>query len=168
MVAYLYRMPTGIAGEVTRFASAVIEPQEMTPVGIAGHPTAYGIPVAFSAVSGYEGMIRSLLAETSVVYGLLVRPFPTAAGTDGLGVATPPDEGAADVLRSGYMTVLLSGSTNAVKGGTVYIWHAAATGTHILGGYEAADPSTDGFALNATFMSDAAPGAVVEIAFNVA
>lgn len=163
--AYQYRMPAGIPGEVSRLWDAVIEPAAITPYGTTGHPTAYGVPLVPDSASGNEGNMRILAAGDTYVYGVLVRPFPTGASQDALGVSTPPLNGACDVLRSGYITVLLSGSTDAVKGGQVYVWTAAATGTHIVGGWESTDPSSNGFAVTgARFMGPAGAGNIVEIA----
>lgn len=163
MVAYLYRMPAGIAGEVTR-AQCTIEAQLITEAGETDAPDAYGIAAVIDATSG---AVRKVKSTDAAISGLLVRPYPTNAGTDALGTATPPASGACDLLRRGYMSVLLSGSTDAVKGGIVYVWKSAASGSHIVGGFEAANPSSDGFALSAYFTGDAAVGSVAEIAFNI-
>jgi hypothetical protein len=141
----------------------------MTPFGTTGHPTAYGIPLVIDAAAGNIGRVRMLAIGdlAANVYGLLVRPYPTASSQDPLGVSTPPVEGAADVLRFGYMTVLLSGSTASVKGAPVYIWSVAPTGTHILGGFEATNPTTNGFVVpGAVFMGPADASGNTEISVN--
>ncbi len=168
MVAYLYRMPAGIPGDVNRAQAATIEPQVITPDGETGHPTAYGVPLVIDATTGW---VRTLVAgddTAHVVYGLLARPYPTNSTQDGLGVGTPPLNGPVDVLRRGYMTVLLSGDTPAVNGGQVYVWTSAATGSHITGGFEATDPSTDGFAVvGSYFKGPADADGNTEIGFNI-
>lgn len=177
MVAFLTRMPAGIPGEVNRGWACVIEPIAVTPSGTAGAPTAYGIPIVVDQTAGNVGNARMLAAGDqsatgTIVYGLLARPYPTQSGVwspdPTIGAATPPPQGSVDVLRSGYMTVLLSGSTAAVKGNQVYIWVAAPSGTHILGGFESTNPSGSGFALPAAqFMGPADAAGNVEIVFNV-
>ncbi len=162
MVAYLTRMPAGIPGEVNRVENAVIEPLGITPFGTSGHPTAFGIPIVVDATTG-NGRAVTTTDDAGHIYGLLVRPFPAFSSQDALGVSTPPTEGPIDVLRFGYMTVKLSGSTAAVKGAQVYVWKSAAASTHIQGGFEATDPSTDGFAISATFMGPADASGNVEI-----
>ena len=173
MVAYLTRMPAGIPGEVNRGWASTIEPASVTPSGTTGAPTAYGIPVVIDQTGGNVGNIRMVASgdTTGVIYGLLARPFPTQSpvwGADPIGAAVPPTQGVVDVLRAGYMTVLLSGSSAAVKGNQVYIWTAAASGTHIVGGFEATNPSGNGILLtNGIFMGPADASGNVEIAFNI-
>jgi hypothetical protein len=167
-------MPAGIPGAVNRGWASTIEPAAVTPQGTAGAPTAYGIPLVIDQTAGNVGNMRAVAAgDTSVlVYGLLCRPFPTQESVwspdPAIGASHPPPVGAIDVLRSGYITVLLSGSTASVKGGQVYVWSAAPSGTHITGGYESTDPAGSGFALgNTQFMGPADASGNVEISFRV-
>lgn len=166
MVAFNTRMPAGIPGDITRAWAANVEPVAITPSGTTGAPTAYGIPVVIDATSG---LMRMMTAGDTAVYGVYVRPFPTNSGTDGTGTSTPPTgQVAGDILVSGYISVILSGSTAAVKGGQVYIWTAAASGTHIVGGFEASSPGGSGITFtNAYFMGPADSNNIVEIAFRV-
>lgn len=168
MVAFVTRMPAGIPGEASRaYGNTVIEPQIITPSGTTGHPTAYGVPLVVDNTGGNVGNMRTVASSDSAIYGVLVRPFPTGASQDPLGTSTPPANGACDVLKSGYITVLLSGTAAAAKGGAVYVWKSAASGSHIQGGWEAADPTTDGFAVTgAYFMGPADANGNVEIAIN--
>ncbi len=172
MVAFLTRMPAGIVGEPTRgFANSVIEPQIVTPSGTTGAPTAYGVPMVVDATSGNVGNMRTMAAGDAAAYGVLVRPFPTGAApaNSPLGVSgsVPPANGPCDIMKSGYVSVLLSGSTAATKGGQVYIWTAAASGSHIVGGFEATNPSANGIAYTgAYFTGPADANAITEIAIN--
>lgn len=168
MVSYLYRMPAGIPGEPNRAQQFTIEPGSVTPFGTAGAPAAYGVPMVIDATSGNIGNYRTLKSGDTKVDGLLVRPYPTQSSQDPLGTSTPPASGQIDIMKRGYMTVLLSGSGAAAKGAPVYVWTAAASGTHIVGGFEATDPSTSGFAVTgAYFMGPADANGNVEIAFNI-
>jgi hypothetical protein len=173
MVSYLTRMPAGIPGEVNRGWASTIEPAAITPSGTAGAPTAYGIPLVVDQTAGNVGNVRAVNSgdANTAIYGLLARPFPTQSpiwGSDPIGQATPPTQGSCDVLREGYMTVLLSGSTAAVKGNPVYIWTAAATGTHITGGFEASNPGGSGITLiGGIFMGPADASGNVEISYGV-
>lgn len=163
--AFLYRMPAGIPGDVNRVQAATIEAQVITPSGTTGHPTAYGLAVSIDATTH---QVRVVADPDTAAYGFLVRPYPTNSGTDGLGTSTPPLTGICDVLKRGYMTVKLGGSTAAVKGGAVYVWSSADSGDHVQGQVEAASPSTDGFAISgAYFMGPADDNGNVEIAFNI-
>lgn len=184
MVAYFTRMPAGVAGDVNRLWEATIEPAVVTPSGVTGAPLLYGIPLFADQVvesGNIAGNMRALVQgidTTDTVYGILIRPFPTqssvwpndpsATGGFPPGGSVPPTSGPVDVLRSGYVTVLLSGSQAAVKGGAVNIWYAAASGTHIVGGFEAHAAGGSTFTLaNSTFMGPADANGFVEIAFRL-
>jgi hypothetical protein len=163
-------MPAGIPGETNRGFACIIEPASLTPLGTTGHPTTYGVPLVVDQTGGNVGNMRTIAAgdATTAIYGLYVRPYPTGGSQDPLGVSTPPNDGPCDVLRSGYMSVLLSGSTAAVKGGQVYVWTAAASGTHIVGGFESTNPSGSGVLLtNGFFMGPADANGITEISLKV-
>jgi hypothetical protein len=167
-------MPAGIPGEPNRGWANIIEPIGVTPQGTTGAPTAYGVPVIVDQTGGNVGNARTIATgdTNATVYGILVRPYPTQSPVwspdPAIGAAVPPPVGAVDVMRSGYVSILLSGSSAAVKGMPVYIWKSAATGTHIQGGFESTDPTTDGFVLvGAQFMGPADANGNTEIAYNV-
>lgn len=172
MVAFLTRMPAGIPGMVNRGFATTVEPVALTPFGVSGRPTTYGVPLVVDNTGGNVGNMRTVAAADAAadVYGILVRPFPTtgANANDPLGTGTiAQQQNSGDVARIGYMTVLLSGSTAAVKGGQVYIWKAAPSGPHIQGGFESTDPTTNGFPIPAVFMGPADANGNVEISFNL-
>lgn len=137
MVAYTTRMPVGIPGNISRNAgAATVEPGNLD----SSNKPAYGAPVKISS-----GLIRSIAASdaASVIYGFLARPFPAQGGsTDiSLGAATPPN-GTCDVLKRGYINVLVRAGI-AAKGGVVYTRVANATTSQPIGGIEAASDSTN-------------------------
>ena len=77
--------------------------------------------------------------------GILVRPFPLQQASGGMtstiGAAVPPvGPAVVDVLRAGFAIVKVNNFavTPSTKGGAVYIWVAASSGNHVLGGLEAA------------------------------
>jgi hypothetical protein len=77
-VAFTYRMPAGIPGDVNRvWGGTTVEPDLMDP---ANPVTAYGLAVAMDSVS-YK--IRPIGVGDTVanVYGVLARPFPANAQT---------------------------------------------------------------------------------------
>jgi hypothetical protein len=171
MVAYAYRMPAGIPGEVNRIASAAIEAQVVSTATNEA-PTAYGVPVVVSATGGNVGNMRQLAAAdaggVTSIYGFLVRPFPTGASQDALSTSTPPTAGIIDMLKRGYMHVLLQGSTAAAKGGQVYIYvGASASGHPLCGQVEAASSSNCIVPGSSYFMGPADTNGIVEIAFNI-
>lgn len=160
MVAFLYRMPAGIPGDVTRPSNSTTEPQQ---IDAAAPPTKYGVFVKL--VSGKVRPIASGDAA-SVVYGLLQRPYPTNAANEALGTATPPTSGLCDVVVRGYMTVKLAQGT-AAKGGGVFVRVTADTGK-LVGDIEtAADSGACVAVANCIFMGGADASGNVEIRFNI-
>ncbi|WP_303678307.1 structural cement protein Gp24 [Ralstonia mannitolilytica] len=159
--AYLYGMPSGIPGDVSRPSQATIEP------GIfdSSFPFAsYGIPV--KKVNGKIRPVASGDAAT-VIIGLLVRPFPTNSSQDPLGTSTPPKTGVGDVMRRGYMTVQCNAGTPA-DGGTVYVRVAAPSGAKVIGGIEAAADGTNTVVMaGAAFRNAGDARGNVEIEYNL-
>jgi hypothetical protein len=163
MGSFTYRMPAGIPGGLSRGAGqATVEPQ-------AGD--------AAKDFLGY-GMFGKIVAEkfvplevgdvAGVIYGLLLRPFPTGASQDGLGTSTPPTSGGIlDVLRRGYATVALAGATAAAKNGQVYVRTTVGAG-ETLGTIEAAADGGDCVAVAGCFFTGPADAnGIVEVAYNI-
>lgn len=168
MVAYTYRMPAGIPGDVNRAFTCDIFPEVITPSGNTGAPTAYGIPVVIDATSG---QVRSVAAADTAINGFLVRPFPVTDGSptqsEPLGTSVPPTSGSCSVMVKGCMSVLLSGTASAVKGGAVYVWTAASSGQHVQGGFEAANTAGSTIQVpNCTFRGPADANGITEIMYN--
>lgn len=131
--AFLYRMPSGIPGDVTRRESAVIEAQILD--ASTDTPEVYGIPVKMTS-----GKIRHISGDSETVYGFLVRPYPVQGLTnEALGTATPPTTLPADVLRRGYMTVKCTTGT-PTKNAQVYVNWDNGTLQTTQGGNEDAIP----------------------------
>jgi len=150
----MFRMPSGIAGEVTRKENAVIEPN------ILGADMAFGSPGKLS-----NGKLVNIEAGDTAadVYGYLARPYPTQGGALGLtsdGKLTAGN--ACDVLRLGYLNVNLARG-DAAKGGAVYLRVAAVTGKAV-GDLETAAIAEETVALPATFMGPADANGITEIA----
>lgn len=139
-VAFNRRMPASIPGAFSRgIGLATIEPQMITPKGTTGAPTAYGLA---GQIDGTSGQFRMINSGDTDAYGVLMRSYPTESGAtanDPLGTATPPTSGIVDIMVRGYAGILLQNyaAKPAVKGGTVYVWFAASSGNHVLGGFEA-------------------------------
>jgi hypothetical protein len=129
--AILYRMAAGIQGAVSCEENKTIE---SVPLGSTAFPT-YGVPGKLSAGT----IIPIGAADTAgLVYGLLIRPFPTTNGPSGsaLGAQVPPTTGIGNVLRRGYATVKCNNGTPA-KGGQVYVRIDTPSGAKVVGGLEA-------------------------------
>ena len=139
MVSYPYQMPSGIPGNVTREALKTIEQallNQTTP------PLAFG--VAVKKVSNTLEPIGSGDVASSIV-GVLVRPYPTSGnGTDGLGVAAPNKAFPADLLKKGYINVLVNNfaSVPPVAQGAVYVRTGNASTGKVVGNFEAAGETT--------------------------
>lgn len=159
--AFMYRMPAGIPGDVTRPSNSTIEPAVLDANKAFA---AFGVPgkiVAEKFVPVEAG------DDAAAIYGILVRPYPTTASQDGLGVSTPAKAGIGDVLRRGYMSVLLRAGTSA-KGGAVHIRIGAPTPEKPLGGIEATADGANTIVLpSATFMGVADASGNVEISYKI-
>ncbi|MBB3004369.1 hypothetical protein FHX57_006751 [Paraburkholderia tropica] len=163
--AYQFRMPAGFAGDLQRAEVATIETQlidSSTP------PTVFGVAVKY--VSGKVQPINLAADTAALVQGVNLRPYPIQGnGTDPLGTSTPPTSGVTDILKRGYVNVLLGGTTAAAKGGTVYVRVAAAATGKPLGGFEAAADSTNTIAMpsNWYFTGPADAYGITEVAVNI-
>ena len=165
--AYTYRMPGGFPGEVTRTLGAVIEPG--LPINQSTPPTAYG-----SFVKLVSGAICAIASgdTAAMVYGLTVRSFPVqetiAAGNEGFMAGTPDPARPMDILRQGYMSVLLSNTGNgtaAVKGGQVYL-RVTVNGSNAVGQIETASDSSKCVAVTNCYFNGSVDGyGNVEIAY---
>ncbi|MDX7880460.1 structural cement protein Gp24 [Acinetobacter nosocomialis] len=159
--AFLYRMPSGIPGDVSRKSQSTIESH---PIG--GQFSTFGL---FGKISKVNGKFVPLEAADTVadIYGLFVRAYPTQTAQNELGKATPQSNGIQDVLRRGYMTVKCNAGT-AKKTGAVYVRIAGGTDAKPVGGIEAAADGGNSIVLpSAYFMHDADAQGNVEISFNI-
>lgn len=159
--AYLLRMPSGIPGDVSRKLDSTIESQFFN----SSLPFAsYGIPAKL--VSGKVVPFAAADVAASL-YGFLVRPFPTQSAQEGLGIATPPTSGSANILRRGWMTVTCNAGTPAA-GGTVYVRVDTPSGAKVVGGIEAVADSTHNVALVGVKFTNAGDASGnVEIEYNI-
>lgn len=161
--AILYRMPYGIPGDITRQSVATVETQIFDPLKPF---SAYGIP---GKIDGNNFVPIEEDDAATAIYGILVRPFPTqgANASDPLGTSVPKTNGAADVLRRGYIAVHVNAGT-ASLGGAVYVRVGAGTTEKPIGGIEAqADGSDTVVMAGASFMGAADANGNAEIGFNI-
>jgi hypothetical protein len=170
--ALKYRMGAGYAGAVNRSHPASIEPcfpDQTNP------PTDFGQPVVIDGSSHLPRAILYTDNGADAIYGITVRPFPiqqAQASNDyaaiGLGSNGLPKSQAMDVLRSGYIMAKLN-VTGAVKGGRVYVWAVATSGSHVIGGFEVAACSGKTVLLDEKSYYNGVEDAnkIVEIGFNL-
>ncbi len=161
--AFTFRMPFGIPGDISRgVEQSTVEQQAYN----ASLPfPSYGVPGKM--VSGL--FVPLALVGDTVPYGFLVRPFPTTGlnASDPLGTAVPQTTGVANVLRRGYMMVQCNVGTPAF-GGTVYMWYAASSGSHVVGGLEATSTPGSNVALtNCSWFGTTDSNGYAEIQFNI-
>lgn len=168
MVAFTYRMPSGIPGQLNRAEQCHTEPNIIMATN---PPLAYGLPVVLDAGTK---QIRPVGAgdTADMVAGFNVRPWPTTPGSyanQGLGTGTPMGSGVVDVLRRGYMMVQLNGVTAAAKGGKVYVRVASPAAGKPIGGLEAAADGANTIVLDSScyFMGPSDAQGNTEIAFNI-
>jgi hypothetical protein len=164
MVAFQYAMPAGIPGTVNRVHDATVVAEILNPTT---PPTQYGTAVVMDAATG---TIRVPIAADTVFDGLYSRPYPTQSSQDPLGTSTPPtyvQQPIGNVLRRGFMSVLLRGATAAAKGAPVYVWTAAAAGGQIPGGITAVSGASSAVMPGAFFRGPADPGGFTEVEYNL-
>lgn len=159
MPVILKRMNAGIPGDVTRKENAVIEPN------IAGADIACGSFVKLSS-----GKVIPLAASdtAAVIYGLAVRMYPSQSESEDFGGGVISAGTVCDVLRSGYMNVVLKQGT-AARGGQVYVRVTAdEDAKKNVGDIEAAADTTKTVAVTGCmFMGAADENGNTEIAYNI-
>lgn len=166
-VAFQYRMGAGSPGDVTRTHPASIEPCLIDP---AAPPTAFGQPVVAGANNGVRRLAAGDTALTTV-YGFTVRPYPfqpdaaTNYGAVGFGNGSPPLNQPLDVLKLGSILTKLGGAGVPTKGGSVFVWIAVDSGSHVQGQVEtsATGGSTIALPSTITFNGPADADGVVEL-----
>ncbi len=141
MTSFLYRAPSGVAGDITRPDDTIVEPGLLNA---AQAPAAFGLPVKL--VSGKFEKIASADAAT-VFSGILSRIAPSIAGDTAQTFAsgTPNTASVQGIITSGYVNVLCPVGTPA-RGGIVYMRVTAATGK-LVGDLEATSDTTLSVAL---------------------
>ncbi|OLV39469.1 hypothetical protein BS571_05400, partial [Acinetobacter baumannii] len=155
--AYLYRMPSGIPGDISRKAHSTVEAHILK-----GNFGAFGIFGKLTA----DGIVPLEAADTDV-YGLIVRSYPTQSALNGIGAAVPQSGIVNDIMRRGYMTVKCNAGT-AKKAGKVYVRVATGTELKPIGGIEAVADGVNTIEIkNAMFMHDADAQGNVEISYNI-
>ena len=128
--AYMFRMPFGIPGDISRRDALTVETQ---PYGATAFAS-YGIPAVISS-----GTVIPVTNSGLIVYGFLVRPYPLQQNSvsPAAGSGTPLTSGAANILRRGYTIVLVnSGGSSAALGGQVYVYYNTSSAPHVQGGIE--------------------------------
>jgi hypothetical protein len=166
-ISYGYRMGAGFPGDINRTHPAAILPGQMDSTNPVA---AYGFPALNSGTNTMRGLLAADQASLTRIDGVLVRPFPTqqmsGGMTSSIGAATPGTTGIHDFLTQGLVMATCNNfaASPPVKGGRVYVWCAASSGQHVLGGFEAAASSGNTILLtNAKWQSPADSAGVAEL-----
>ncbi|ESK40261.1 hypothetical protein P256_00708 [Acinetobacter nectaris CIP 110549] len=155
--SFLYRMPSGIPGDVSRKSQSTIE---------AHHLGAQFASCGLFGIIDANGSFVPPTADTTKPYGILVRDYPFQGQATSLGSSAPTSGTINDVLKRGYMTVLNNAGV-AKKGAPVYVRVANDSAAKPLGGIEAIATTNETIAVDAYFMADADANGNVEIAYNI-
>lgn len=164
-VAIAYRMDAGFPGDVNRTHPCSIEPCK---INTTTPPTAYGHAVLVDTATNSVREVAAGDTGVTKLYGLAVRPYPEQQRSGGMtatiGAATPPTSGVLDVCRSGYIMTKIPAGQAVTKGGAVYLWVAADSGSHKQGFFEnAASAGNTAAIANAYFNGPADASGNVEI-----
>lgn len=139
--AFPFRMGAGSPGTVTRTHPVSISAY----INDTTNPlTTYGQAALFNSAGNDVRAVLTSDTTIDTLAGVTVRPYPTAGiPTATIGApSTFGGEGPAaglpvDLCRLGSIIVPVSGITTNVKlGARVFVWVAASSGAHVLGGFE--------------------------------
>lgn len=177
MVAFLTRMPAGIAGSITRPWESTIEPgvlyRSTDALGAGFVPTEYGCAVVLDATAKRYRLPNAGDAAADIA-GFLVRPYPggTPQYSGSLGITPVDGAHVIDVMKRGYVNTILRFGT-AAKQGLVYVRLDTPGSGKVIGGVEASSDTTHSVVLDSKsrFMgpafTDSTFGAITEVAFNI-
>jgi hypothetical protein len=111
---FLYRMPAGIAGAISRPQDLTVEPQLLDS---SNHSPLTALAARFSA-----GKFVPIAAATaSVLVGIYVRPYPTASQPDKVQQVGSGKNFTGDCLVRGYVTVNIGADASVALHGPVYM-----------------------------------------------
>ena len=132
MTSFLYRAPSGVAGDVTRPDDTVVE-SALINASVA--PTAFGVPVKMT--SGKIEAIEEGDAATDF-FGVISRVAPAINGSlvETFGSGTPNTDQVQGVVVEGYINVKCAVGT-PTRNGAVYMRIAPDTGKAV-GDFETA------------------------------
>ncbi|CAI1048820.1 structural cement protein Gp24 [Serratia ficaria] len=117
MTAYLYRMPVGIAGAISRPQDLTVEPVILKS---ASAFPAYGLAGKLDDEGFFVPLADGDTADK--VKGIYVRPYPTTSQPDMVRQVGTDKNYPGDALKRGYMTVNVGSDASTIKkGAPVYI-----------------------------------------------
>ncbi|NBD41891.1 hypothetical protein GV675_12900 [Escherichia coli] len=119
MTAYLYRMPVGIAGAISRPQDLTVEPVVLKSDNAFA---AYGLAGKYDADGFFVPLADGDTADK--VKGIYVRPYPTTSQPDMVRQVGSGKNFQGDAMKRGYVTVNLGSDFDAStikKGDPVYV-----------------------------------------------
>ncbi|HHA0037618.1 TPA: hypothetical protein ACOEXB_004393 [Yersinia enterocolitica] len=163
--AYLYRMPMGIAGAVTRPRESTIEPVTLNNQKVFSD---YGLPGKYVD----DKFVPLESGDTiDLAKGIFIRPFPITSQAD-LAYLKVNANPVGDNLKRGYVCVKITAgnATTAKKGAPIYVRVAAGTTQSPVGSFVLVQDATDANTPQLTTAEAMGPGDAdgrLEIAFNI-
>lgn len=163
--AFTFRMGAGFPGDVNRTHPASILPGLMNASVQA--PRLFGDPVLVdTATNSYRGFITGDTATT--IDGVVCRPYPTQQTTGGMtavyGAGVPSTTQPVDILQDGFIMAKVNNNAAVTKKGAVYVWIAASSGNHVIGGFEGSSGGGSTLAItNAQWNGPADANGIAEI-----
>lgn len=171
-VAFTYRMGAGFAGDINRTHPVSVAARKINQTN---PPTFFGQAVLYDGATNSARAV--LVADNGItqIAGVVARPYPiqdpgttSPFGAQTFNTGTPPLNQPVDVVEFGYILVPVVGTPTL--GGAVFIWTAAASGNHVVGGFEAAASAGNTSALaTASYFFNGPPDAngLVELAIRL-
>ena len=148
-VSYLFQAPNGVPGDISRTDETNVEPIMLQLAGTPpAYPQAFGLPVVEVAGGAAAWQTTNVAADFA---GVLIREVPqqAAVGDQGQFSGTIPNPVQPQGLAvRGYVNVVCQYGTPA-RGGIVYI-NIQATGSRVVGGFEATSQAGYNVALTTT------------------
>lgn len=165
MTAYLYRMPVGIAGAISRPQDLTVEPVILKSSNAF---PAYGLAGKFDTDGFFVPLSDGDTAD--VVKGIYVRPYPTTSQPDMVRQVGTDKNFPGDAMKRGYMSVNLGSDASAIKkGAPVYVVVSLDSTIDVpLGGFMATSLSGKNVALtNAEFTGAGDANGNAEISWKI-
>ena len=146
-VSYLFQAPNGVPGDITRTDESSVEPAQLLAISSV-YPQAFGLAMVYGSGGVQAWGTGNVAADFA---GSLVREVPAIEGSGGTGAFSPtiPNPLVPNgLLVRGYMSVVCQYGTPA-RGGIVYV-NIQATGSRVVGGFEATSQGSYNVALSTT------------------
>lgn len=157
-VSYLFQAPNGVPGDITRTDESNVEPVQLLATADV-YPQAFGMAMQYGS-----GGVEAWTAETAATAfaGSLVREVPAIGGypSDGFSPTVPNPNVPNGLCVRGYISVVCQYGTPA-RGGVVYV-NIQATGSRVIGGFEATSEADYNVALTTTQATWASDGVDAE------